>query len=148
MLRIDHPRARSRETEPGADPGFPERQRSHPLRRRNPRADLSLDRAGARSAGVSPGGWATLTRKCNSGLLLAWTEITGGAPLLALFEKGPAEPPDAPLIAYCAPSAPSPPAPPSLDKLVSSREPAPPPLHSPNSRLAAASCARVPPKAG
>jgi len=28
MLRIDHPRARSRETEPGADPGFPERQRT------------------------------------------------------------------------------------------------------------------------
>src|ERR1019366_305879 len=29
-----------------------------------------------------------------------------------------------------------------------SREPAPPPLHSPNSRLSAASCAPVPPKAG
>src|ERR1019366_6491089 len=39
------------------------------------------------------------------------------------------------------------PPPPSLDKLVSSREPTPPPLHSPNSRLATASCARVPPKA-
>src|SRR6266851_4368421 len=54
MLRIDHPRARSRETEPGADPGFPERQRGHPLRRRNPTPDLSLDRAGARPAGVPP----------------------------------------------------------------------------------------------
>src|SRR6266852_2027350 len=56
MLRIDHPRARSRETEPGANPDFPERQRGHALRRRNPRADLSLDRTGARSAGVSPAG--------------------------------------------------------------------------------------------
>src|SRR5450759_1931077 len=56
MLRIDHPRARSRETEPGADPGFPERQRGRPLRRRNPTPDLSLDRTGARPAGVSPAG--------------------------------------------------------------------------------------------
>src|ERR1700676_2314244 len=54
MLRIDHPRARSRETEPGADPGFPERQRNHSVRRRNASADLSLDRTSARSAGIPP----------------------------------------------------------------------------------------------
>src|ERR1039458_10021926 len=65
-----------------------------------------------------------------------WAEITVGALLQALFEKGPAEPP----------SAPSPSAPPSLDKLVSSREPDPPPLHSPKSPPPTASCARVPPK--
>src|ERR1017187_7647493 len=40
-------------------------------------------------------------------------------------------------------ACPSPPS--SLNKPVSSREPDPPPLHSPNSRLAAVSCARVPP---
>src|ERR1039458_3157857 len=54
MLRIDHPRARSRETEPGTDPGFSKRQPRDPLRRRNPTPDLSLDRAGARPAGVPP----------------------------------------------------------------------------------------------
>src|ERR1700685_1013911 len=54
MLRIDHPRARSRETEPGADPGFPERQRNHSVRRRNSSAELSLDRTSARSAGIPP----------------------------------------------------------------------------------------------
>src|ERR1035437_6287082 len=56
MLRIDHPRARSRETEPGTDPAFSKRQPRDPLRRRNPPPDLSLDRAGARPAGVSPAG--------------------------------------------------------------------------------------------
>jgi hypothetical protein len=40
------------------------------------------------------GGRATLTRKYNAGLSLKTVhEITGGAPLLALFEKGPAEQP-------------------------------------------------------
>src|ERR1035437_5687648 len=94
-------------------------------------------------------GPATLTGNHNPGLSLTWTEITRGArgaPLLALSEKGPAEPPGA-LIAYSASSAPSPSPPPSPDKLVSSRERDPPPLRSPNSRLATASCARVPPQA-
>src|SRR5450756_2905122 len=54
MLRIDHPCARSRETEPGTDPGFSKRQPRDSLRRRNPTPDLSLDRAGARPAGVPP----------------------------------------------------------------------------------------------
>src|SRR5437667_2008096 len=54
MLRIDHPRARSRETEPGTDRGFSKRQPRDPIRRRNPKADLSLDRAGAGPAGVPP----------------------------------------------------------------------------------------------
>src|SRR6266568_8898299 len=53
MLRIDHPCARSREAEPGADRGFPERQRGHALRRRNPSPDLSLGRSRAGPAGVS-----------------------------------------------------------------------------------------------
>jgi hypothetical protein len=40
------------------------------------------------------GGWATLAGKYNPGLSFGrCTEITGGAPLLALFEKWPAEPP-------------------------------------------------------
>jgi hypothetical protein len=38
------------------------------------------------------GGWATLTGKYNAGLSLNVDRITGGAPLLALFEKWPAEP--------------------------------------------------------
>jgi hypothetical protein len=42
---------------------------------------------------ASFGGWATLTGKYKRVCLLTWTEITGGAPLLALFEKWPAEPP-------------------------------------------------------
>ena|SRR5271165_6777034 len=42
------------------------------------------------------GGWATLTGKYDAGLFLVWTETTGGAPLLALFEKWPAEPPTPP----------------------------------------------------
>src|SRR5271157_2216778 len=54
MLRIDHPCARSRETEPGTDRGFSKRQPRDPIRRRGPKADLSLDRAGARPAGVPP----------------------------------------------------------------------------------------------
>src|ERR1039458_3152426 len=52
MLRIDHPCARSRETEPGTDRGFSKRQPRDPIRRRSPKAGLSLDRAGARPAGV------------------------------------------------------------------------------------------------
>src|ERR1700728_374886 len=48
MLRIDHPCARSRETEPGADPGFPERQRNYSVRRRNSSADLSAEPLSAR----------------------------------------------------------------------------------------------------
>src|ERR1039458_9791430 len=82
-------------------------------------------------------GPATLTGNHNPGLSLTWTEITRGArgaPLLALSEKGPAEPPGA-LIAYSASSAPSPSPPPSPDKLVSSRERDPPPLPPPNSHL-------------
>src|SRR5208282_2894996 len=39
------------------------------------------------------GVWATLTGRNNAVCLLTLTEITGGAPLLALFEKWPAEPP-------------------------------------------------------
>ena len=54
MLRIDHPRARSRETESGTDRVFSKRQPRDPIRRRNPKADLSLDRAGAGPAGVPP----------------------------------------------------------------------------------------------
>src|ERR1019366_4585127 len=54
MLRIDHPCARSRETEPGTDRGVSKRQPRDPIRRRSPKADLSLDRAGARPAGVPP----------------------------------------------------------------------------------------------
>jgi len=53
MLRIDHPRARSRETEPGTDRVFSSQPRD-PIRRRNPKADISLDRAGAGPAGVPP----------------------------------------------------------------------------------------------
>src|SRR5260370_2328289 len=54
MLTIDHPRAGSRETEPGTDRGFSKRQPRDPIRRRNPKADLSLDRAGAGPAAVPP----------------------------------------------------------------------------------------------
>ena len=53
-LRIDHAFARSRETESRADPGFPERQRNHSVRRPNSSAYLSQDRTSARSAGVPP----------------------------------------------------------------------------------------------
>src|SRR5208282_3221507 len=52
MLRIDNQRARSRETELGADRGSSKRQPRNPVRRRNPRADLSLDRAGPVPAAV------------------------------------------------------------------------------------------------
>src|SRR5260370_40184399 len=54
MLTIDHPRAGSRETEPGTDRGFSKRQPRDPIRRRNPKADLSLDRAGAGPAAEPP----------------------------------------------------------------------------------------------
>src|SRR5216683_727330 len=67
MLRIDHPCARSRETEPGADRGFPERQRGHALRRRNPSPDLSLGRSRAGPAGVpaaEPPGAGFVTQLC------------------------------------------------------------------------------------
>src|ERR1039458_8718222 len=92
-------------------------------------------------------GPATLTGNHNPGLSLTWTEITRGArgaPLLALSEKGPAEPPGA-LIAYSASSAPSPSPPPSPHKLLSSRERDPPPLRSPNSRLSPPPPPRRPP---
>src|SRR6266403_434854 len=35
------------------------------------------------------GGWASLTREYNAGLFFDRPKIAGGAPLLALFEKGP-----------------------------------------------------------
>src|ERR1039458_4636619 len=78
-------------------------------------------------------GPATLTGNHNPGLSLTWTEITRGArgaPLLALSEKGPAEPPGA-LIAYSASSAPSPPPPPSPAQPL-----APPQHHTPPPRQA------------
>src|ERR1039458_5474816 len=92
-------------------------------------------------------GPATLTGNHNPGLSLTWTEITRGArgaPLLALSEKGTAEPPGA-LIAYSASSAPSPSPPPSPDKLVSSRERDPPPPPSPNPPPSPPSSPRPPP---
>src|ERR1039458_298727 len=81
-------------------------------------------------------GPATLTGNHNPGLSLTWTEITRGArgaPLLALSEKGPAEPPGA-LIAYSASSAPSPsPPPPPPPPLSPPRPPPPTSLYRPGS---------------
>jgi hypothetical protein len=85
------------------------------------------------------GRWATLTRNYNPGLFLTWIEITGGCAPSRAFREGACRTAD---FTAC------PPAPASLDKLVSSREPDPPLPHSPNSRFATASCARVPPKTG
>src|ERR1019366_973365 len=54
MLRIDQPRARSRDVELAADGSFSRSQRSHALRRRNPAAGLSLDGASFMPAAVPP----------------------------------------------------------------------------------------------
>src|SRR5450755_4883705 len=54
MLRIDNQRARSREAEPGADPGFSKSQRRNPVRGRKPPAGLSLDRGGFAPTTVCP----------------------------------------------------------------------------------------------
>src|SRR5271157_3037496 len=75
----------------------------------------------------------------NPGLPLTWTERTGGAPLLAPFEKGPAEP----WGFTCHPSAHS-----ALDTLVSFREGGPDLLEFPNWGIRTVSCGRVPSIAG
>src|ERR1700674_3006961 len=54
MLRIDQPRARSRNVELRADGSFSRSQRSHALRRRNPAAGVSMDVAGVMPATISP----------------------------------------------------------------------------------------------
>src|ERR1700691_27050 len=52
MLRIDHPCARSRETESGEDPGFPERQPNHSVRMRNSSASVRFGVTGRLLAGI------------------------------------------------------------------------------------------------
>src|SRR6266536_3341473 len=46
-----------------------------------------------RTGGLGGCGWATLAGKYSAGCPLTSTETSGGAPLLALFENWPAEPP-------------------------------------------------------
>jgi hypothetical protein len=53
---------------------------------------IVLNAASAAEVTLS-GGWAILTGKYNAGLSFNIDRITGGAPLLALFEKWPAEQP-------------------------------------------------------
>jgi hypothetical protein len=97
MLRIDHPRARSRSTEPGTNRDFSNRQPRDPVRRRNPRADISLDRAGARSAGISPAkapaAWS-VTQLCG--------EMTGDPVDRTLWEKRIAGARALPASSFCA----------------------------------------------
>src|ERR1022692_3221320 len=85
MLRIDNQRARSREAEPGADPGFSKSQRRNPVRGRKPAAGLSLDRAGFAPTTVCParprGAW-----------LVAALPREDARP-----EPGPGDAPDCPL---------------------------------------------------